>query len=198
MLKVGSATVHGGFPGGGRRPSRTSNEERDSGDRDDQRLQSHQARPRGRAQALHLQPGARRPARVDAVVGEEGAVAAPQRVGGHLLGLRRDEARRRARLPRPLLPGGVRRTGRRLLLLAGPRRVHELLRLRRHQHGLRRAERHGPAADPPARHRGAEAQLPRTRPQGREDRLHRDHRAGRRLRRRRHPHHARSSTATNT
>ena len=101
-----------------------------SGDRDDQRLQRDQARPRGRAQALHLHPGARRPARVDAVVGEEGAVAAPQRVGGHLLADLGDEARRRARLPRPLLPGGVRRPGRRLLLLAGPRRVHELLGLR--------------------------------------------------------------------
>ena len=99
-----------------------------------------------------------------------------------------DAARRRARLPRPLLPGGVRRTGRRLLLLAGPRRVHELLGLRRDQHGLRRPDRHGPAPDPPARHRGAEAALPRARDQGREDRLPRDHRAGRRLRRRRHPH----------
>ena len=105
-----------------------------------------------------------------------------------LLAERGDEAGRRARLPRPLLPRGVRRTGRRLLLLAGPRRVHELLGLGRDQHGLRRPDRHGPAADPPARHRGAEAALPRARDQGREDRLPRDHRAGRRLRRRRHPH----------
>ena len=120
---------------------------------------------------------------------EEGALAPPQRVGGDLLADRGDEAGRRARLPRPLLPGGVRRAGRRLLLLAGPRRVHELLGLGRHQHGLRRADRHGPAPDPPARHRGAEAALPRPGDQGREDRLPRDHRARRRLRRRRDPHH---------
>ena len=50
----------------------------------------------------------------------------------------------------------------------------------------------------PARHRGAEAALPGPRDQGREDRLPRDHRAGRRLRRRRDPHHARSATATST
>ena len=55
---------------------------------------------------------------------------------------------------------GVRRAGRRLLLLAGARRVHELLGLRRNQHGLRRPDRHGAAPDPPARHRGAEAALP--------------------------------------
>ena len=123
------------------------------------------------------------------LVGQEGALPAPQRVGGDLLADRGDEARRRARLPRPLLPRGVRRPGRRLLLLAGPRRVHELLGLRRHQHGLRGPDRHGAAPDPPARHRGAEAALPGPRDQGREDRLPRDHRAGRRLRRRRHPHH---------
>ena len=115
-------------------------------------------------------------------------MAPPQRVGGHLLADLGDAARRRARLPRPLLPGGVRRPGRRLLLLAGPRRVHELLRLRRHQHGLRGPDRHGPAPDPPARHRGAEGEVPRTGPEGREDRQPRDHRAGRRLRRRRDPH----------
>ena len=105
-----------------------------------------------------------------------------------LLAGRGHAPRRRARLPRPLLPGGVRRAGRRLLLLAGPRRVHELLGLRRHQHGLRGADRHGPAPGPPARHRGAEAALPGPRDQGRADRLPRDHRAGRRLRRRRDPH----------
>ena len=160
-----------------------------SGDRDDQRLQSHQARPRVRQQELHLQPGARRPARVDGGLGEKGDVPTPQRVGGHLLADREVEAGGRARLPRPLLPRGVRRPGRRLLLLAGSRRVHELHRLRRHQHGLRRADRHGPPPDPPARHRGAEAPLPRTGPQGREGRLPGDHRAGRRLRRRGHPHH---------
>jgi hypothetical protein len=121
-------------------------------------------------------------------MGQEGALAPPQRVGGHLLAHRCDEAGGGARLPRPLLPGGVRRPGRRLLLLAGARRMHELLGLGRHQHGLRRADRHGAAADPPARQRGAETALPRSRPEGREDRLPGDHRAGRRLRRRRHPH----------
>ena len=86
-------------------------------------------------------------------------------------------------------PGGVRRPGRRLLLLAGPRRLHELLRLRRAQHGLRGPHRHGDTADPPARHRGPEAALPGALDQGRADQLPRDHRARRRLRRRRHPHH---------
>ena len=161
-LKVESATVHSAS-GDRATPSGPANGGETSGDRDDERLQSHQARPRGGPQALHLQPGARRPARVDAGLGQEGALAPPQRVGGHLLAHRGDEAGGRARLPRPLLPGGVRRPGRRLLLLAGPRRVHELLGLGRHQHGLRRADRHGAAADPPARHRGAEAALPRRR-----------------------------------
>src|SRR5215212_4167295 len=101
--EVGSATVH--FA------PRERPEERDSGDRN-QRLQRHQARPRSRAQALHLQPGARRPARVDGVVGEKGALAPPQRVGGHLLGDLGDGTSGRARLPRPLLSGGVRRPGR--------------------------------------------------------------------------------------
>ena len=53
-------------------------------------------------------------------------------------------------------------------------------------------------ARPPARHRGAEAALPRARDQGRAHRLPRDHRAGRGLRRRRHPDDARSATATST
>ncbi len=97
------------------------------------------------AQALPLHRRARGPARVDGGLGEEGDAPPPQRVGGHLLARPGHAARRRARLPRPLLPGGVRRTGRRLLLLAGPRRVHELLGLRRHRHGLRRPDRHGPA-----------------------------------------------------
>ena len=100
-----------------------------------------------------------------------------------------DAPRRRARLSRPLLPGGVRRAGRRLLLLARPRRVHELLGLGRDEHGLRRPDRHGPAPGPPARHRGAEAALPRAGHQGRAHRLPRDHRARSRVRRRRDPHH---------
>src|ERR1700709_1355777 len=112
-------------PGAAVPPIRNQTRRETSGDRD-QRLQRHQARPCSRAQALHLQPGARRPARVDGVVGEEGAVAPPQRVGGHLLAHLGDAARRRARLPRPLLPRRVRRPGRGLLLLAGPRPGHAL------------------------------------------------------------------------
>ena len=157
-------------------PQRTRRDSSD--DRDDQRLQGHQARPRRRAQAHDLHAGARRPARVDAVVGRKGALPPPQRVGGDDLAQRGPRARRRARLPRPLLPGGVRRPGRRLLLLAGPRRVPQLLRLGRPQHGLRRPHRHGPAADQHARHRGPQAALHAGGDRRQEDRLPRDHRAG--------------------
>ena len=56
--------------------------------------------------------------------------------------------------------------------------------------GARGAHRHGDPADPRLRHRGAEAGLPRAGDPRREDLLPRDHRARRRLRRRRHPHAA--------
>ena len=69
-----------------------------------------------RAQALHLQRGARPAARVDRRVRREGARAARRRVGGDDLRRLGLHAHGRARLPRPLLPGGVRRAGRRLLL----------------------------------------------------------------------------------
>ena len=54
--------------------------------------------------------------------------------------------------------------------------------------GDRGAHRHGHAADPRVRDRGAEAALPRPVDRGRADRLPRDHRARRGLGRRRHPH----------
>ena len=57
--------------------------------------------------------------------------------------------------------------------------------LRRPGDGRRGAHRHGDAADPRVRHRGAEAGVGRARDQGREDPLPRHHRARRRLRRRR-------------
>src|SRR5215204_3176611 len=120
----------------------------------------HQARARGDPQAPPVHGRARGPARIDGGVGEEGALAPPQRVGGDDLAERGDAASRRARIPRPLLPRGVRRAGRRLLLLARPRRVHELLRIRRNQHGLRSPDGHGPTPRPPARNRGTEAALP--------------------------------------
>ena len=61
-------------------------------------------------------------------------------------------------------------------------------RLRRPVGGHRRAHRHRHAADLEVRHRGPEAALPRPGDPRREDRRARHHRAGRRLRRRRHPH----------
>ena len=94
----------------------------------------------------------------------------------------------RARAARPVLPRGVRRPGRRLLLQPRARRGDGPLEVRRPGDGRRRPHGHGDAADPPVRHRGAEAALPRARDRGREDQLPRDHRARRGLRRRRHPH----------
>ena len=88
-------------------------------------------------------------------------------------------------LPRPHLPRGVRRPGRRLLLRARARRGDDARQLRRPRHGHRGPHRHGHAADSPVRHRAAEAGLPGARDQGREDRLPRHHRARRGLRRRR-------------
>ncbi len=122
-------------------------------------------------------------------MGAEGAHPPPVRMGGEPLARLRPASRRRARLHRPLLPGGVRRPGWGLLLFARPRRRDELLGLRRAQHGHGRPHRHGDAADPPARHRGPEAALPGPLHQRRADQRPRHHRAGRRLRRRRHPHH---------
>ena len=67
----------------------------------------------------------------------------------------------RARPARALLPGGVRRPGRRLPLQPRARRGDGPQRLRRARDGHRGPHRHGDAADPPVRHRGAEAALPR-------------------------------------
>ena len=69
------------------------------------------------------------------------------------------EAGRRARLHRPLLPRGVRRAGRRLLLLAGPGRVPQLRGLGRARHGPRGPHRHGPT--PPIHLLGTEEQKQR-------------------------------------
>ena len=137
-------------------------------------------------EALHLHRGARPPARVDRLVRGEGAGPPRRALGGgdlRRLGVRADG---RARLPRPLLPRGVRRPGRRLLLQPGAGRGDDQVQLRRAGDGHRRPHRHGHAAGLPVRHRGAEAELPRARDQGREDLLPRDHRARRRLGRRRH------------
>ena len=63
----------------------------------------------------------------------------------------------RARLPRPGQARGVRRTGRRLLQRAGAGRGDRARQLRRPGDGRGGADRHGDAADPGVRHRGAEA-----------------------------------------
>ena len=147
-----------------------------------------QARPRGPAQALHLHRGARPATRIGPPLRREGARPARGGVGGDdvpELGLRADG---RARLPRPLLPGGVRRPGRRLLREPRARRGDRPLQLRRPDDGHRRPHGHGDPAGLPVRHRGAEAEVPGAVDQGHEDLVARDHRAGRRLRRRRHPH----------
>ena len=144
-----------------------------------------EARPRRLAQALHLHRRARPAPRVDPQLRRQGAAPARGGVGGdHVprLGL---PAHGRARLPRPHLPRGVRRPGRRLLLRARARRGDDARQLRRPRHGHRGPHGHGDPADPPVRHRAAEAGLPGALDQGREDRLPRDHRARRRLRRRR-------------
>ena len=70
--------------------------------------------------------------------------------------------------------------------------------LRRPGDGRRGPHRHGDAADPRVRHRGAEAGVGRARDQGREDPLPRHHRARRRLRRRRHQDARGAATATST
>ena len=94
----------------------------------------------------------------------------------------------RARIPRPFDAGGLRRSGRRLLLQPRARRGALVRRLGRDVDGHRGAHRHGDAADPAVRHRGAEAELPRARDPRREDLLPRHHRARRRLGRERDPH----------
>ena len=93
----------------------------------------------------------------------------------------------RARLPRPLLSrrSTAARAATTTATSCSPRRWRKA-QLRRPRDGHRGAHRHGDAADPPVRHRGAEAALPRAGDQGREDLVPRDHRAGRRLGRRRH------------
>ena len=143
--------------------------------------------------------GALRAARVDPAVRGRGAAAPRHRVGGRALVPRRGvpEAGRR-RLPRPEVPGGVRRPGRRL---RARRRVHRgagRLRLGRHGGGDRRARRDRHAAGVQVRHRGPEAALPRAGDQGRADRRAGHHRAGRGVRRGGHPHvrRRRSTAAT--
>src|SRR4029079_4434667 len=79
-----------------------------------------QAGLRVRAQAPSLHRRARGSARVDEVVGAEGAHPERRGVRGELLARLGPAPDGRARLRRPLLPRGVRRAGRRLLLLAGP------------------------------------------------------------------------------
>ena len=165
--KVGSPTVHFHGNPGRRRP---------------------QARLRRLPAALHLHGGARPAAGVDPRLRDQGAGAARRRVGGdHVPGLRL-HADGRARAARPVLSRGVRRPGRRLLLQPRARRGAGPLALGRPGHGRRRPHRHGDPAGPPVRHRGAEAALPRARDRRREDQLPGDHRARRRLGRRRDPH----------
>ena len=99
----------------------------------------------------------------------QGARAALRRVGaGRLPGLGL-QAHGRARLPRHLLPGGVRRPGRRLPDVDRARRGDGAGQQRRARDGHRRPHRHGDAADPEVRLRGPEADLPRAGDQGRED-----------------------------
>ena len=121
------------------------------------------------------------PARVDRLVRREGAGPPRRALGGgdlRRLGL---HAHGRAGLPRPLLPRGVRRPGRRLLLQPRARRGDHQVQLRRPGDGRGRAHRHGHPAGVPVRHRGAEAGVPGARDQGREDLLPGHHRARRRL-----------------
>ena len=165
--KVGSPTVHFHGNPGRRRP---------------------QARLRRLPAALHLHGGARPPARVDPRLRDQGARAARRGVGGDDVPGLRLPPHGRAGAARALLPRGVRRAGRRLLLQPRAGRGDDPLRLRRPRHGRRGAHGHGHAAGPPVRHRGAEAALPRPRDRRREDLLPRDHRARRRLGRRGHPH----------
>ena len=94
-------------------------------------------------------------------------------------------------LPGPRQARAVRRAGRRLLHGARARRGDRPRAVGRPGDGRRRPHRHGDAADPRVRHRGAEAGVGRARDQGREDPLPGHHRAGRRLRRRRHQDRAR-------
>ena len=145
-----------------------------------------------------LHRGARGAARVAAVVRREGDPPARARVGG---GARVPalavQAHGRARLPRHLLSGGVRRPGRRHRARRRVRRGDGALRLRRSGGGDRRPHRDRDAADPQVRHRGAEAALARAGAHGREDRGAGDHRAGRRLGRRGHEDvRARATTAS--
>ncbi len=147
------------------------------------RREGHQAGLRLAQEALHLQRGARPAARVDRLVRGEGAGPPRRALGGgdlRRLGLR---AHGRARLPRPLLPRGVRRSGRRLPVQPRAGRGDHQVQLGRARDGRRGAHRHGHAAGVPVRHRGAEAGVPGARDQGREDLLPGHHRAGRRVRR---------------
>ena len=111
-----------------------------------------------------------------------------RRVGGERISRLGVQADGRAGLPRRVLPRGVRRPGRRLLHVADARRGDGRLQQRRPGDGHRGPHRHGDAADPQVRLGVPQADLPRAVDQGRDDLLARHHRAGRRLRRRRHPH----------
>ena len=82
--------------------------------------------------------------------------------------------------------------------LAGAGRGDGARPLRRPGDGRGRPDRHGDAADPGLRHRGAEAGVGGAGDPGHEDPLHRDHRARRRLRRRRDQDPRRDRTATST
>ena len=86
-----------------------------------------------------------------------------RRVGGERLPRLGVQADGRAGLPRRLLPGGVRRPGRRLLHVADARRGDGALEQRRPRDGHRGPHRHGDAADPQVRLRVPQADLPRAR-----------------------------------
>ena len=140
--KVGSPTVHFHEHPGRRRP---------------------QARLRRQPAALHLHGGARPAARVDPRLRGQGAQAARGGVGADDVPRLRLRADGRAGAARALLPRGVRRPGRRLLLQPRPGRGDDVLGLRRARDGRRGPHGHGDAAGPPVRHGGAEAALPRAR-----------------------------------
>jgi hypothetical protein len=102
------------------------------------------------------------------------------------LGLQTDG---RPRHPRRPLPDRVRRRRWRLGAHDRRRRGARTVGLGRGRDGDGRPVRHGDAADPEVRHRGAEAALPGTGDPRREDRVPGDHRAERRLGRGQHRDH---------
>ena len=158
-----------------------------------------EARLRRQAQALHLHRRARAAARVDPRASPPRSSRPTPRSGR-----RRRSPTRSSRAwassassasTSPSSTAARAATTTRALVLA-EEMVHA--RSRRPGHGRRRPHRHGDAADPRLRHRGAEAGVGRARDQGREDPVPRHHRARRRLRRRRHQDARGRATATST